>query len=114
LKERRSNVRIICVEPQPAELIEGLHTLEGFWPGVYDEAMVDERIVVSAAAAFAATRQIAELEGLFAGASAGAVLDAARQAAEACERGNFVLLMGDGGWKYLSTGLWTSKREQAR
>ena len=114
LKERRPNVRVICVEPQPGELIEGLHTLEGFAPGVYDEAVVDERIVVSAAAAFAATRELAEQEGLFAGASAGAVLQAARQAAEGRERGNFVLLMGDGGWKYLSTGLWASKHEQAK
>ena len=49
---------------------------------------------------------MARSEGIFAGVSAGAVLCAARALAERVERGNFVLLVGDGGWKYLSTGVW--------
>jgi cysteine synthase len=106
LKERRPQTKVICVEPRPGDLIEGLHTLEGFAPGVYDEAVVDERIAVSADDAFVATRELARSEGIFAGVSAGAVLCAARALAERVERGNFVLLVGDGGWKYLSTGVW--------
>ncbi len=106
LKERRPSVKVVCVEPKPGELIEGLHTLNGFQPGVFDPAVVDERAVISAAAAFEATREMACSEGIFAGVSAGAVLCAARDLAERVERGNFVLLVGDGGWKYLSTGIW--------
>jgi cysteine synthase len=106
LKERRPQVKVICVEPKPTELIEGLHCLVGFLPGVFDESVIDEHAIVNADDAFAATREITNSEGIFAGVSTGAVLCAARSLAERVERGNFVLLMGDGGWKYLSTGLW--------
>lgn len=106
LKERKPDVRVYCVEPPPGELIEGLHTLEGFRPEVLDLSVVDQRVVVAAEAAFDATRELALNEGLFAGVSAGAVLEAARIVSQQGERGNFVLLMGDGGWKYLSTGVW--------
>ncbi|MCJ7491464.1 MAG: cysteine synthase family protein [Dehalococcoidia bacterium] len=106
LKERRPEAKVICVEPKPGDLIEGLHTLEGFSPGVFDDTVVDEHAVVATDDAFAATREMARSEGIFAGVSAGAVLCAARALAERVERGNFVLLVGDGGWKYLSTGVW--------
>jgi cysteine synthase B len=106
LKERRPEVRVVCVEPKPTELIEGLHCLVGFSPGVFDETVVDEHTIVGSDDAFAATRELAQMEGIFAGVSAGAVLCAARALAERVERGNFVLLVGDGGWKYLSTGVW--------
>ena len=45
-------------------------------------------------------------EGIFAGISGGAVLRAAQRVASRIERGNIVLLLADGGWKYLSTNLW--------
>ncbi len=113
LKERRPQVKIVCVEPKPGELIEGLHTMQGFLPGVFDETIVDEHAIISAGDAFAATRELADREGIFAGVSAGAVLQAARTFTDGFERGNFVLLVGDGGWKYLSTGLWSAKQEGA-
>ncbi len=107
LKERRPQVRVVCVEPKPGELIEGLHTREGFVARVFDETVVDEYAVISAEDAFTATRELADREGIFAGVSAGAVLQAARSLADRVERGNFVLLVGDGGWKYLSTPVWS-------
>jgi cysteine synthase B len=114
LKERRGGAKVFCVEPPPDELIEGLHTLEGFLPPVLDLSVVDRRIVVSQQDAFTATRELAQTEGIFAGVSSGAVLHAARIVAEGYERGNFVLLMGDGGWKYLSTGLWAPRFAPAK
>jgi cysteine synthase B len=114
LKERRGGTKVFCVEPPPDELIEGLHTLEGFLPAVLDLSVVDRRIVVSQQDAFAATRELAQTEGIFAGVSSGAVLHAARIVAEGYDRGNFVLLMGDGGWKYLSTGLWAPRFAPAK
>ncbi len=113
LKERRPQAKIVCVEPKPGELIEGLHTLDGFLPAVFDEHVIDQRTIVSAEDAFAATRELADREGIFAGVSAGAVLQAARSIADGFERGNFVLLVGDGGWKYLSTGLWSGRSKSA-
>jgi len=109
LKERKPSVKVYCVEPRPGELIEGLHTLQGFSPGVFDEGVVDDYVVVGAEEAFEATRELARSEGVFAGVSAGAVVQAARTVESRFERGNFVLLVGDGGWKYLSTGLWSGK-----
>jgi len=113
LKEQRPEAKVICVEPKPTELIEGLHCLVGFSPGVFDESVVDEHIIVNADDACAATREMAHREGIFAGVSAGAVLCAARALAERVERGNFALLVGDGGWKYLSTGVWAPAAERA-
>jgi len=114
LKERKPGTKVICVEPPPDELIEGLHTLEGFRPGVLDMSVVDERVVVNQADSFAAAREMTETEGIFAGPSSGAVLHAARVFAERHERGNFALLVGDGGWKYLSTSLWAPRFPQAK
>ena len=39
--------------------------------------------------------------------SSGAVLAAALRVAQQLESGNLVCLFADGGWKYLSTELWT-------
>ena len=52
-------------------------------------------------------RALLEREGILGGVSSGAVLVAARRVAETMERGTLVLLLADGGWKYLSDGLWT-------
>ena len=52
-------------------------------------------------------------EGIFAGISAGAVLKAAQKAAERLDSGNIVALLADGGWKYLSTELWTRTTRRA-
>jgi cysteine synthase B len=114
LKERRPQSQVICVEPPPGDLIEGLHTLEGFVPAVFDMKVVDRRVVVGSAAAFAAAGELAEMEGIFAGPSSGAVLAAARIVARDYERGDFALLMGDGGWKYLSTGMWAPRFPEAK
>jgi cysteine synthase B len=114
LKAHKPGTKVICVEPPPDELIEGLHTLEGFRPAVLDLSVVDERVVVNQADSFAAAREMTETEGIFAGPSSGAVLHAARVFAERYEKGNFALLVGDGGWKYLSTGLWAPRFPQAK
>ena len=39
--------------------------------------------------------------------SAGAALRTAQKVAERIDKGNIVILFADGGWKYLSTSLWT-------
>jgi cysteine synthase B len=48
-----------------------------------------------------------EKEAIFAGISCGAVVKVAIRVAERMEHGNVVALLADGGWKYLSTELWT-------
>src|SRR3990170_3014196 len=53
-------------------------------------------------------RDLPDVEGFIAGISSGAVLRTAQKVAERFERANIVLLFADGGWKYLSTNLWTT------
>ena len=51
-------------------------------------------------------------EGIFAGISSGSVVYAAMRQAERMDEGNVVCLLADGGWKYLSTSLWTKDYEE--
>ena len=57
--------------------------------------------------AFSATKELLAKEGIFAGVSSGSVVHAAIRQAERMDQGNLVCLLADGGWKYLSTALWT-------
>jgi cysteine synthase B len=59
------------------------------------------------------TQQLLWREGIFAGVSSGATLHCALNVARRMERGNIVVLFADGGWKYISTELWTKHTEQA-
>ena len=69
--------------------------------------MLDARILVGSFDAFSATKELLVKEGIFAGVSSGSVVYAAMRQAEKMDQGNLVCLLADGGWKYLSTALWT-------
>src|SRR5487761_224301 len=108
LKEYNPAIKIIAAVPHPGDLVQGLRSLEeGFIPPVLDESILDSRIVVDSRTAFAATKELTQQEGIFAGVSCGAVLRTAQRVAQRLERGTIVMLLADGGWKYLSTNLWT-------
>ncbi|MSQ41698.1 MAG: cysteine synthase family protein [Dehalococcoidia bacterium] len=108
LKQYRPGVRIVAAAPHPGDLVQGLRSLEeGYIPPVFDESVLDGRIVVDSASSFRATKELARRTGIFAGISSGAVVRAAQKVAERMEQGQIVCLLADGGWKYLSTGLWT-------
>jgi cysteine synthase len=107
LKEKKPGVKVIAAAPHPGDLVQGLRSLEeGFIPPVFDPSVLDGRIVVDSANSFAGTKDLLEKEGIFAGISSGAVLRTAQRYARRLEKGNVVLLLADGGWKYLSTNLW--------
>jgi hypothetical protein len=44
--------------------------------------------------------------------SSGAVLVAAARVADRMERGTIIALLPDGGWKYLSAGIWTRNLDE--
>ena len=113
LKECRTDVKVIAVAPEHDEAIQGLRDLEeGFIPPILDLSMLDARIMARTIDAFRGTRELLRQEGIFAGISSGSVIWAAMKTAERMEKGNIVCLLADGGWKYLSTGLWTKDVEQ--
>ncbi len=115
LKEFNPAIEVIAAAPDPNEQIQGLRSLEdGFVPPILDLKMLDARSLVGAEESFAMTVALLEREGVFAGVSSGAVLAAALRVAERLERANIVCLFADGGWKYLSTGLWTRSYAKLR
>jgi [CysO sulfur-carrier protein]-thiocarboxylate-dependent cysteine synthase len=108
LKRKRPGVRVIAAEPLPGEQVQGLRSLdEGFVPPVLDESVLDDRYLVSYRDAIIGLRRLLSVEGIFAGLSSGAVIHVALRVASELRAGNVVVLLADGGWKYLSAGLWT-------
>jgi cysteine synthase len=118
LRERVPGVQIVAAEPRYGELVYGLRNMdEGFVPELYDDSVLTARFSVSAADALRRTRELVSREGIFAGISAGCVLHAglalAARAQEAGERADIVVLIADGGWKYLSTGAYSGTLAEA-
>jgi len=108
LKEYNPDVKIVAVAPEPEDFISGLRSLEdGFIPPILDINLLDSRMLVGSLEAFQTTKRLLSEEGIFAGVSSGSVVYGAMRQAERMERGSIVCLLADGGWKYLSTGLWT-------
>jgi [CysO sulfur-carrier protein]-thiocarboxylate-dependent cysteine synthase len=118
LRERVPGVQIVAAEPRYGELVYGLRNVdEGFVPELYDESVLTSRFSVSSADALRRTRELLDLEGLFAGISSGAALHAglamAQKAAAAGQEADVAVMIADGGWRYLSTGAYTGTLEEA-
>ncbi len=107
LKEVNPKTRVIAVEPHPGDLVQGLRSLEeGFIPPILDTRLLDGKIMVDSRCAFAATKDLTNKEGIFAGVSSGAVVHVAIRMAHRMDKGNIVVILCDGGWKYVSLGVW--------
>ena len=108
LKEHNPAIRVIAAAPHPGDMVQGLRALEdGYIPPVFDDTVLDGRIVIDSETSFAMTKELTTRTGIFAGISAGSAVRAAQRTAERMESGQIVCLLADGGWKYLSTGLWS-------
>ncbi|GAA1763625.1 cysteine synthase [Luedemannella helvata] len=111
LREKVDDVAIIAAEPRYGELVYGLRNIdEGYVPELYDASVLTRRFSVGTRDAVLRTRQLVEVEGVFAGFSTGAILHAAlavaHEAMKAGRRADVAFLVPDGGWKYLSTGAY--------
>lgn len=107
LKEHNPKVRVVAVEPHPGDLVQGLRSLEeGFIPPILDTSLLDTKIIVDSRCAFAATKDLTTKEGIFAGLSSGAVIHCAIRVAHRMDHGTIVCVLCDGGWKYVSLGVW--------
>ena len=113
LKEHNPNTKVVAVAPEPDDFISGLRRLEdGYIPPILDINLLDARLLVGSLPAFRTTKNLLHQEGIFAGVSSGSVVYGALRQAERMEEGNIVCLLADGGWKYLSTSLWTKDYDQ--
>ena len=110
LKEKYPNIKVIGVEPPPDDSIQGLRCLDNYIPPILDLSLIDERGVVTSKEAEEATRQLLYKEGIFAGVSSGAVAHMANRIAGEMDEGNIVVVLADGGWKYLSMDFWEAAR----
>jgi cysteine synthase B len=111
LKEQNPDIKVVAIEPPLGERVEGLRNLdEGYIPPVYEkwggQDLLDRKRIVRPRESIVWTRRLTEV-GVFSGISGGAALAGAARVAGEIEWGTIVIILADGGWKYLSTGAWT-------
>ena len=116
LKSKKASVRVVAVEPAGSPILSGgqggPHKIQGigagFVPAVYDSSVIDEIYQTDETKAGTAARLLAKEEGIFAGISSGAALEAALTIAKRPEsKGKtIVAVLPDNGERYLSTWLW--------
>ena len=116
LKEKNPNIKIVAVEPADSPLLSqgraGAHGLQGiganFVPKILDTDIYDEIITVTTEQAYAAARLTVKTQGILIGISSGAALHAAAELAKRPENSGkrIVVLLPDGGERYLSTSLF--------
>ncbi len=120
LKKWLGGVRIVGVEPAEAAVLGGgpvgQHHLQGlgagFVPKILDRSLLDDVVAVTVDEAVETARSLARHDGILAGISSGAALAAAlRIAAEPRMKAKrFVVVLPDGGERYLSTPLFGGSR----
>jgi cysteine synthase A len=111
----RPETKIIACEPAGAALLAGKewkpHKIQGwtpdFVPSVLDRDVFDELLAIPDERAIACARDLARLEGIFCGISAGGTFAAALEVASSAPEGSVILAMlPDTGERYLSTALF--------
>jgi [CysO sulfur-carrier protein]-thiocarboxylate-dependent cysteine synthase len=113
LREHDPATKIVAAEPMQGELVQGLRSLEdGFIPPIVDLSLLDRKIMVSNRDAIVWTQRLLREEGLFAGVSAGAIAAICVRVARELDEGNIVFIVPDDGWKYLSSGVYTTPVEE--
>jgi cysteine synthase A len=116
LKNRNPDIRVVAVEPASSPVLSagkaGPHKIQGigagFVPDTLDTSVYDEVFPVENEAAFAAAKSLGRIEGFLVGISSGAALHAATEIAKRPENAGkrIVVLLPDGGDRYLSTPLF--------
>ncbi|GAY17925.1 PLP-dependent cysteine synthase family protein [Mycobacterium sp. shizuoka-1] len=118
LREHVPDVAIVAAEPRYGEGVYALRNIdEGFIPELYDPDVLSTRFSVGSVDALRRTRELVQVEGIFAGISTGAILHAAlgmgAKAVKAGQRADIAFTVCDAGWKYLSTGAYAGSLDEA-
>jgi cysteine synthase B len=109
LKEKKSTVKVVAVEPTQGHTIQGLKNMtESIVPKIYSSKIFDEKLVIEDGEAFEMTRLLATREGLFLGMSSGAAVAGALKVSRQMDSGTIVVILPDRGDRYLSTTLFRS------
>jgi cysteine synthase B len=112
LKEHDPSIKTIAVQPEDSfHGLEGLkHIPTAIVPKIWDPSLADEIWDCPTEPAYDLARAAARTEGLLVGHSSGAALWAVRRLAAAIGEGVVVTVFPDSGDRYLSTGLYGSRR----
>ncbi|MEH0019043.1 MAG: cysteine synthase [Desulfobacter sp.] len=109
--EKQPGVRIVCAEPYLGHKIQGLKNMkESYTPEIFDKSVLDASLYIDDDTAFDTARQLAKTEGLFVGMSSGAAMAVAVKEARQIRKGVVVAIFPDSGERYLSTDLFSIKK----
>lgn len=107
LKEQRSDIQIIGVQPEEGSQIPGIRKWpEAYLPKIYQSDLIDRLDSVSQSSAEVMARRMAVEEGIFCGISAAGACEAALRLAQTVENATIVFIVCDRGDRYLSTGVF--------
>jgi len=107
LKEKNSNIQIVGCQPTEESSIPGIRRWPvEYLPKIFDPSRVDRVMDISQHDATEMTRQLAKVEGIFAGMSSGGAATAAIRLAAELEEGVIVFVICDRGDRYLSSDLF--------
>jgi [CysO sulfur-carrier protein]-thiocarboxylate-dependent cysteine synthase len=95
-EELGDSVRIVAAQRRPDD-----------GAPILDRSLLAREVCVSDHEAVVWTRRLLDTERIFAGVSSGAIAAAAVRVARELDEGDVVLIVCDGGWKYLSSGIYT-------
>ena len=111
LKRRNPKIRVVAVEPKGSPVLSGgqagPHLIQGigagFVPQVLNRSIIDDVVTVTDEDAYHTAKQLARIEGIFVGLSAGAACWAALKTAKALGTGKTVVVVfADSGERYYS------------
>jgi len=107
LKEQNPNVQIVGCQPTDGSSIPGIRKWPvEYLPKIFEPSRVDRVMEVSQQDATQRARDLAKVEGVFAGMSSGGAAHAAIQLAQELEEGVIVFIICDRGDRYLSSDLF--------
>ncbi len=112
LKQLNPAVQIVGVEPYLGHKIQGLKNMkEAYRPGIFEKQRLDKKVNIGDEEAFEMARILARTEGLLVGMSSGAAMAVALKEAQQMGAGTVVVVLPDGGERYLSTSLFAVREE---
>ena len=107
LKQLNPAIQIVGVEPYLGHKIQGLKNMkEAYCPEIFEKQRLDKKVNLDDEEAFEMARRLAKTEGLLVGMSSGAAMAAALKEAHELSEGTVVVILPDGGERYLSTSLF--------
>jgi cysteine synthase B len=107
LKEQNPNIQIIGCQPTEESSIPGIRRWPAeYLPKIFDASRVDRIMDVSQQEATEKARELAKVEGIFAGMSSGGALACSLKLAAELESGLIVFIACDRGDRYLSSDLF--------